>query len=222
MIFVIEDDRGWENYYRRILKQYKLKFFHDGVAAVLGMNEEVPELVILDILLTGPTGFAVLNEMRSYPDLANVPVIVVTSVQIKTALAKQYGVAAVLDKGEMTEKEAFTHPDNNIITRGLGDVDSTSRPDIVSYSIHPNDILLLCSDGLCGYNTNKEIERVLDKNSVDIIKCRDELLSLSLNAGGYDNICIALASLISNEQSAPSIPTFIQRLFIWLKRLVSN
>lgn len=105
MIFVIEDDRGWENYYRRILKQYKLKFFHDGVAAVLGMNEEVPELVILDILLTGPTGFAVLNEMRSYPDLANVPVIVVTSVQIKTALAKQYGVAAVLDKGEMTPQE---------------------------------------------------------------------------------------------------------------------
>ena len=140
-----------------------------------------------------------------------------------TSLTKDHSlVQELIDKGEMTEKEAFTHPDNNIITRGLGDVDSTSRPDIVSYAIHPNDILLLCSDGLCGYNTNKEIERVLDKNSVDIIKCRDELLSLSLNAGGYDNICIALASLISNEQSAPSIPTFIQRLFIWLKRLVSN
>ena len=101
MIFVIEDDRGWENYYRRILKQYKLKFFHDGVAAVLGMNEEVPELVILDILLTGPTGFAVLNEMRSYPELMDVPVAIVSSVAVSGDIAEKYGVVAVLDKSTM-------------------------------------------------------------------------------------------------------------------------
>ena len=105
MIFVIEDDRGWENYYRRILKSYELDFFHDGVEAIAAMDEEMPELVILDILLTGPTGFAVLNEMRSYPDLAKVPVIIVTSVSIKDELAKQYGVVEVLDKGKMTPQE---------------------------------------------------------------------------------------------------------------------
>jgi len=55
--------------------------------------------------LTGPTGFAVLNEMRSYPDLAKVPVIIVTSVSIKDELAKQYGVVEVLDKGKMTPQE---------------------------------------------------------------------------------------------------------------------
>ena len=59
MIFVIEDDRGWENYYRKILKSYEMEFFHDGVAAIAEMDERVPDLVILDILLTGPTGFAV-------------------------------------------------------------------------------------------------------------------------------------------------------------------
>ncbi len=105
MIFVIEDDRGWENYYRRILKSYELDFFHDGVEAIAAMDEEMPKLVILDILLTGPTGFAVLNEMRSYPDLAKVPVIIVTSVSIKDELAKQYGVVEVLDKGKMTPQE---------------------------------------------------------------------------------------------------------------------
>ena len=105
MIFVIEDDRGWENYYRRILKGYELDFFHDGVAAIAAMDEQVPDLVILDILLTGPTGFAVLNEMRSYPELMKVPVVIVTSVKIKDDLAKQYGVTKVLDKGEMTPQE---------------------------------------------------------------------------------------------------------------------
>ncbi len=105
MIFIIEDDRGWENYYRRILKSYELDFFHDGVAAIAAMDGKVPDLVILDILLTGPTGFAVLNEMRSYPELAKVPVLIVTSVTMKTDLAEQYGVVEVLSKSEMTPQE---------------------------------------------------------------------------------------------------------------------
>ena len=108
MIFIIEDDRGWENYYRRILKDHRLEFFHDGVAAITEMDAEVPELVILDILLTGPTGFAVLNEMRSYPELAEVPVIIVSSVAIEGKLTEKYGVTAVLDKSKMTPDELIS------------------------------------------------------------------------------------------------------------------
>ena len=101
MIFVIDDDRGWENYYRRILKGHDLEFFHDGIAAISEMDVDVPDFVILDILLVGPTGFAVLNEMRSYPELAKVPVAIVTSVAMKEEIARQYGVVAVLDKSVM-------------------------------------------------------------------------------------------------------------------------
>ena len=106
MIFVIEDDRGWESYYRRILKNYKLEFFHDGLAAIAAMDfDEPPKLVILDILLTGPTGFAVLNEMRSYPEFMNVPVAIVSSVTLSGDVAEKYGVVAVLDKGDMEPKQ---------------------------------------------------------------------------------------------------------------------
>lgn len=128
-------------------------------------------------------------------------------------------VQELIDKGEITEEEALTHPDSNIITRVLGDADSQCQPDIVSYPISTNDILLLCSDGLCGYSTNKEIESVLNANSIDVMKCRDELLRLALDAGGYDNICITLASLISDKQSVPQVPTGMQRFFIRLKKL---
>ena len=102
MIFIIEDDRGWESYYRRILKDKELQVYHDGIAAIAGMDEQIPDLVILDVLLTGPTGFAVLNEMRSYPDLMNVPVAIVSSVNLKDEIAEKYGVVATLDKGAMT------------------------------------------------------------------------------------------------------------------------
>lgn len=101
MIYIIEDDRGWEMYYRRFLKGHDLEFFHDGVAAIAEMDEKVPDLVLLDVLLTGPTGFAVLNEMRSYPELASVPVAIISSVKLHEGLAEQYGVVAVIDKGEL-------------------------------------------------------------------------------------------------------------------------
>lgn len=105
MIFVIEDDRGWESYYRRILGD-SAEYFHDGVAAIAEMNfDEPPALVILDVLLTGPTGFAVLNEMRSYPELMNVPVVIVSSVNLADDIAEKYGVVAVFDKGSMKPAE---------------------------------------------------------------------------------------------------------------------
>ncbi len=101
MILVVEDDRGWEAYYWRLLRGYELVFCHDGIAAINEMDIAVPDLVILDVLLTGPTGFAVLNEMRSYPELAEVPVAIISSVAIKEELAQQYGVVATFDKGEL-------------------------------------------------------------------------------------------------------------------------
>ncbi len=105
MIYVIEDDRGWESYYRRLLKRDDVKYFHDGVAAIAEMDEEVPDLVILDVLLTGPTGFAVLNEMRSYPELMDVPAAIVSSVSLDDDIAEKYGVVATFDKGKMQPGE---------------------------------------------------------------------------------------------------------------------
>jgi len=129
-------------------------------------------------------------------------------------------VQELVDKGEILEKEAFIHPDNNVITRGLGDVDSQSVPEIVNYPVSRNDIFLLCSDGLCGYCTNKDIEKTLEKNSIDIMKCRDELMKLALDAGGYDNICIALASIIGDEQNVPISLTITQKYWLYVKRLL--
>lgn len=105
MIYVIEDDRGWESYYRRLLKRDDVKYFHDGVAAIAEMDDAVPDLVILDVLLTGPTGFAVLNEMRSYPELMEVPAVIVSSVSLGSDIAEKYGVVATLDKSKMQPSE---------------------------------------------------------------------------------------------------------------------
>ena len=138
-----------------------------------------------------------------------------------TPLTKDHSyVQQLVDKGEITAEEALTHPDSNIITRGLGDFDSQSTPDVVTHPLTPNDLLLLCSDGLSGYCTDSDIERVLHDNYRDVTVCKDQLLKLAMQAGGHDNICIVLASLIDDSQDAPVSLTCHQKLRHGIKRLL--
>jgi len=135
------------------------------------------------------------------------------------ALTKDHSyVQELIDKGELTEEAAFTHPDNNVITRGLGDFDESAVADIVIQPLQPTDTLLLCSDGLCGYCTNKTIEKVMKAYSGNVSNCCKALMDTALNAGGYDNICIALARVGSDDESEQNTSTskatkFLQSLF---------
>jgi len=138
------------------------------------------------------------------------------------ALTKDHSyVQELVDKGEISVQEAFNHPDSNIITRGLGDVDSQSTPDITSHPLKANDMLLLCSDGLSGYCTDTDIEDVLRSNYRNISECNEQLLQLALQAGGHDNICLVLASLIDNSQEAPSDLSNHKKWKNGLKRLLN-
>ena len=105
MIMILEDEPGWREYYKGLLKGRELRFFADGVAAMSEIDDEVPSLLILDVMLVGPTGFAVLNELQSYPELATLPVVVVSGVELSLDDLKKYGVVAVLDKAKMLPVE---------------------------------------------------------------------------------------------------------------------
>ena len=127
-------------------------------------------------------------------------------------------VQGLVDNGDLTKDEAFTHPDSNIITRALGDVGEKAIPDITMFSVETGETILLCSDGLCGYCTNKAIEKVMKAHSSDTLVCCQALIDLSLNSGGFDNICIALAKLESSKKNVQNqlslkIIHFLHRLF---------
>lgn len=116
------------------------------------------------------------------------------------ALTKDHSlVQEEVDRGEITEEEAFYHPNNSIITRGLGDFGADTIPDIAIQTIHPNDIVLLCSDGLCGYCSNHTIEKILKSKGSRLNRCCNELIQTALKSGADDNITIVLATLLNNN-----------------------
>ncbi len=125
-------------------------------------------------------------------------------------------VQELIDRGELTEEQAFTHPDNNIITRGLGDFDTLVAPDINVSAVSPSDVFLLCSDGLCGYCTNDQIAAILAEGHGNTRRCAQHLLQKALDVPGDDNICIVVASVLddaASPRSESSIRHFFSRLF---------
>ncbi len=124
-------------------------------------------------------------------------------------------VQELVNQGEITEEEAFNHPQNNIITRGLGDFQAYPTADILSFDIESGDMIMLCSDGLCGYCTDEEIEHTMQDYQEDATACSKQLLKIAMDAGGQDNITVLTASVIGDKEDCPPKPkkTFFKRLF---------
>ena len=119
-------------------------------------------------------------------------------------------VQELVDNGEITPEEAFSHPDGNIITRGLGDFGSEVNPDFVVHPIKENETLVLCSDGLCGYCIDRDLEACMDQTHTDTSMCCQSLLQQALDAGGHDNISIITISIIPDNHEHPAPMTRIQ------------
>ena len=51
----------------------------DGKSLFKAMAKEIPELILLDIMLPGEDGYSILARLKSDPDTRNIPVILVTA-----------------------------------------------------------------------------------------------------------------------------------------------
>ena len=114
-------------------------------------------------------------------------------------------VQELVDAGKLTEELAFDHPNNNIITRSLGDPNGVARPDAKEYDLHTDDVLMLCSDGLCGCLRDREMEQIIASHLESMQECRDALWVADEAAGWHDNVTIALAQIISGGKTAKPI-----------------
>lgn len=110
-------------------------------------------------------------------------------------------VQELVDKGFLDPDLAFDHPDSNIITRCLGDFQDSASPDYKNYYLQPDDFVLLCSDGLCGYCRDEEIQSVMLEHNTDFFECSRQLMQHALDAGGYDNVTLTLFKLSEEKKT---------------------
>jgi CheY-like chemotaxis protein len=80
-ILVIDDDKMLCLGINTRLKahDYNPCFAHDAESALSTALAEMPDLIILDIGLPGRDGYSVMQNLHAFPELADVPVIVLTA-----------------------------------------------------------------------------------------------------------------------------------------------
>ncbi|HZS05016.1 MAG TPA: Stp1/IreP family PP2C-type Ser/Thr phosphatase [Blastocatellia bacterium] len=105
-------------------------------------------------------------------------------------------VQRMLDDGLIEEEEAATHPQKNVLQRAIGprlDIVPEVRPEPVE--LQPGDILVLCTDGLCGLVDDHEIFELAMHNEPQ--PACDGLVNLANERGGPDNITVAICKVES-------------------------
>ena len=99
-----------------------------------------------------------------------------------------------LDKGLITPDEAREHPLRQVLLRAVGVMEDPAV-DVTSGKTQPGDIFLICSDGLTDMLEDTSIREAL-LLALDLEQKTDRLISLANEAGGKDNITVALCEVI--------------------------
>lgn len=106
-VLIVEDDPFWTAIISRYVDGLaEVKTAISGGQAMELIDNWRPDCLILDMLLTGETGVALLNELRSHSDLIDMPVIICSSVELEKSDVEPFGVRAILQKATMTPDEA--------------------------------------------------------------------------------------------------------------------
>jgi len=103
-------------------------------------------------------------------------------------------VERLIASQQITREEARTHPQRNVIYRTMGDKAKVDV-DIQTFDLKVNDMVLLCSDGLCGMITDKVINTIVQEASCPQSAC-ESLVKAANAAGGDDNISVVLVRLV--------------------------
>jgi serine/threonine protein phosphatase PrpC len=96
-------------------------------------------------------------------------------------------VQELIERGVLNKEEAKTWPRRNVVTRALGAADQVEL-EIVDRPALAGDRFLLCSDGLTNHVEDAEMAVLLAAD--DPQKACDDLLALTLQRGGRDNVSL--------------------------------
>ena len=98
-------------------------------------------------------------------------------------------VAELVRRGYITAEQAAVHPRRNEVLRSLG-TEASVDVDLDPVQVAPEDVFLLCSDGLSGVVSDAEIASlVVRQPAADAARA---LVEAALLAGGPDNVTVQI------------------------------
>lgn len=100
----------------------------------------------------------------------------------------------LVDRGFYSQEEAQRSTNRNYVTRALG-VEALVQVEVQEMDALPGDIYLLCSDGLPDMVEDDDIHLTISTFSANLQTVGQQLIQLSNEQGGKDNISIILTQV---------------------------
>ena len=93
-LLLIDDNENLCKLYQELLTQggHEIWFETNPKNALDAIRMKPPELILLDIMMEPISGWEVLEQIRSSPDIADIPVIILTGKVLTTQEAVKYGL----------------------------------------------------------------------------------------------------------------------------------
>jgi signal transduction histidine kinase/DNA-binding response OmpR family regulator/ABC-type sugar transport system substrate-binding protein len=166
VVLVVDDDPGVLDLHCRIIEQagYRAIAARDGLAALEVLERTRPDLILLDLMMPGLDGFAVLDTLRARETMRDIPVIVLTARALNEADIERlnHGVVTIMGKGLFKTDETLSRieaalarhralggPTQRLVRRAMGFIhahyaDPLTREQIASYIHLSPDYLTDC------------------------------------------------------------------------------
>jgi len=103
----------------------------------------------------------------------------------------------LVDRGFYSEEEAQRSTNRNYVTRALG-VEPTVEVEVQEYDVLPNDVYLLCSDGLPDMVEDEDIHLTISTFNASLDVVGEQLVQLANEHGGRDNVSVMLAHVVDS------------------------
>jgi serine/threonine protein phosphatase PrpC len=112
-------------------------------------------------------------------------------------------VARLVENGLIKPEEVYTHPRRNEIYRSLGHHPSEDLDKFI-LALQPDDVLMLCSDGLWEMVRDEHIQEIIANTASQPKQTSAALVQAALDGGGKDNISVIVVSVkaIAGTQTA--------------------
>lgn len=109
-------------------------------------------------------------------------------------------VARLVENGLIPPEDIYTHPRRNEIYRSLGHHPSEDLDSFI-LALQPEDILLLCSDGLWEMVRDNQIEQIIASTLHRPTQISAALVQAALEGGGKDNISVIVVYVKAEEEA---------------------
>jgi len=88
MVLIVDDEYAGRETLQSVLEGegYQLEMAENGLQAIEKAKKLLPDVILLDVMMPGMTGFEVCQRIRSDPQIAEIPIIVLTALDDRESL----------------------------------------------------------------------------------------------------------------------------------------